>query len=202
MNSVPCIRIVEDEAQVRNLLFRLATSFGYSSRTFSTAEQFIEDDDVSEPGCVLVDLTLPGMNGVELVKWISQQSLPLSCIVVTGFGDIQTAVQCLKVGAVDFLEKPVDSEALLKTLNNAISADAAQRTTYQRAIDLKNQFAMLTAREQQVFTYLAEGLSSKQISYRLKLSSRTVEKYRGQVMKKLGFDSLADLIRAAVQIGL
>ena len=197
----PCVRIVDDDQAIRKLLTILVESWGYSSRAYASAEHFMSEDRLSDPGCVLVDLEMPGASGAELVGWLIQQPDPLPAIVVTGSGSVRSAVQCLKTGATEFLEKPIDRKALLDQIRGSVALDASQRILRQRMAVLRQYYASLSPREQQVIQYLAEGLSTKQIAGKLGLASKTVEHLRGRVMTKMHAESLADVVRAVVELG-
>ncbi len=197
----PCVRIVDDDQAIRKLLTILVESWGYSSRAYVSAEHFMSEDRLSDPGCVLVDLEMPGPSGTELVGWLIQQPDPLPAIVLTGSGSVRSAVQCLKSGATEFLEKPIDRKALLDQIRGCVALDASQRILRQRMAVLRQYYASLSPREQQVIQYLAEGLSTKQIAGRLGLASKTVEHHRGRVMTKMHAKSLADVVRAVVDLG-
>jgi len=197
----PCVRIVDDDQAIRKVLTILVESWGYSSRAYVSAEHFMSEDRLSDPGCVLVDLEMPGASGTELVGWLIQQPDPLPAIVVTGRGSVRSAVQCLKTGATEFLEKPIDRKALLDQIRGSVALDASQRILRQKMAVLRQYYASLSPREQQVIQYLAEGLSTKQIAGKLGLASKTVEHLRGRVMTKMHAESLADVVRAVVELG-
>ncbi len=197
---LPCIRIIEDESALRQFLVLLIHSHGFSCRAYDSAERFISNDNLAEPGCVLADLNLPGLNGAELVDWIGTQLDPLPTIILTGFGSIRAAVQCLKNGVIGFLEKPVDSLVLLDLVREAVELDTVNRTARHNHSVIESRYSKLSAREHEVFAYLAQGLHSKQIANRMELSSKTVEKHRSNVMKKMEADSIAELVRAAIEL--
>ena len=196
------IRIVEDEPAIRKLLMILVQSIGFSARAYESAEQFMSDDCLTDPGCVLVDLGLKDVSGADLIAWISRQPTPLPTIVVSGQGSIQSAVECLKSGAVDFLEKPVDPARLQVVVGEAVARNANDRVASQRLAETRLRYAKLSNREQQVLSFLAEGLSSKQIAAQLGLSSKTVEHHRAHVMQKMQSNSLAEVVKAYVSLGL
>ncbi len=196
-----CIRIVDDDPAIRKLLAIFVESFGYSSRAYTSAEHFMSEDQLSDPGCVLIDVVMPGINGAVLVEWLNRHSDPLPTIVVTGCGSVESAVLCMKCGATDFLEKPIDRTTLLDKIRGAVMLDANQRVLRQRLAVLRQRYATLSPREQQVAQYLAEGLSTKQIAGKLGLASKTVEHHRARVMKKMHAESLAEIVRALVTLG-
>ena len=197
-----CIRIVEDDAAIRKLLGILISSQGYLTRIYESAERFMMEDGLSDPGCVLIDLELPGISGVELVTWISGQKDPLPTIVVTGNGNVQAAVRCLKSGATEFVEKPFDRADLLNKIQSAVTLDENQRAVRQRLSVLRKNYGSLSKREKEVINYLAEGLSSKQVAGKLGLAAKTVEHCRARIMEKMHAESFAEIVRAIVELGL
>ena len=200
-DNLAWVRIVEDEPAIRKLLMTLVQSIGFSARAYESAEQFMSEDCLTDPGCVLVDLGLKDISGAALITWISRQPASLPTIVVSGQGSIQSAVECLKSGAVDFLEKPVDPARLLAVVSEAVVKDADARVASQHLAETRLRYARLSAREQQVLSFLAEGLSTKQIAGLLELSSKTVEHHRAHVMQKMQSSSLAEVVKAYVSLG-
>lgn len=201
-NHAACIRIIDDDPAVRLFITRLIESSGYATRRYGSAEQFMSEDDASEPGCVLIDVDLPGLNGTDLVEWIGRRAYVIPTIVVTGNGTVPVAVQCLKLGAIDFLEKPINSAMLLDSVGRAVKLDAEQRTDNARLGDYQRDYLTLSDREKEVLALLSQGLISKQIARQLQLSVRTVEKHRINVMKKMHADTVADVVRAYIKLGL
>ncbi|MGZ6014485.1 MAG: response regulator FixJ [Phenylobacterium sp.] len=193
--------IDDDEAIRRSLSFLLRTS-GLASRTFDSAEDFLAVARDLAAGCVITDVRMPGLDGIELVRRISEMKLPLSTIVITGHGDIALAVEAMKAGAIDFIEKPFKEELLLAAVRKALSPDdrAAKddgdRQRYQAA------FAGLSKREREVLEQVVVGKTSKVIAYDLGISPRTVEVYRAGMMMKTGAKSLSELVRMALMAGL
>ncbi|HEX5263221.1 MAG TPA: response regulator FixJ [Phenylobacterium sp.] len=191
----------DDEAIRRSLSFLLRTS-GHGVRTFESAEIFLDEARDLDRGCVISDVRMPGMDGIELVRRISAERLPLSVIVITGHGDIALAVEAMKAGAVDFLEKPFKEDVLLAAVEKALNAEAragqeeAGRQRYQAV------FANLSRREREVLELVVTGKTSKVIAYDLGISPRTVEVYRAGMMMKTGAKSLSELVRMALMAGL
>lgn len=200
--ALPCVRIVEDEAGTRKLFAILVENDGFSCRAYESAEQFMAHDNLADPGCVLVDLELNGLGGAELVRWISLQSNPLPSIVVTGYGSARSAVQCLKSGALDFLEKPIDSDRLLELIRGAVETDAELRSRRYRLAEIRHLYENLSPREKQVMLAVSQGLSTKLIATQLGIAAKTVEHHRGRVMTKMKVDSVAELVRAVVELNL
>ena len=191
--------IDDDEAIRRSLSFLLRTS-GLVARTYETAEAFIAEAPNLAAGCVITDVRMPGMDGIELVRRLVEAKLPLSAIVITGHGDIALAVEAMKVGAVDFIEKPFKEEVLLRAVERALAGgvppDAAARQRDRTALDA------LSPRERQVLEGVVAGKTSKIIARDLDISPRTVEVHRAGMMMKTGAKSLSELVRMALLAGL
>jgi len=191
--------IDDDEAIRRSLSFLLRTS-GLVARTYETAEAFFAEAPNLAAGCVITDVRMPGMDGIELVRRLAEAKLPLSAIVITGHGDIALAVEAMKAGAVDFIEKPFKEEALLRAVERALAGgvlpDAAARHRDRTALDA------LSPRERQVLEGVVAGKTSKLIARDLDISPRTVEVHRAGMMMKTGAKSLSELVRMALIAGL
>ncbi len=202
IDEAPCVRIVDDEPAIRRLLGQIIAQCGLRFRCFESAEQFMSDDDLTEPGCVLIDLNLNGLRGEDLVLWISKQSNPLPTLVITGKGSALLAVKCIKGGASDYLEKPVKPLELLIRVRQAVEQDARQRVLTQHVEILRERFETLSAREKSVLQQVAHGLSSKQIAFQLGISTRTIELHRAHVMQKMHLESVADAVKVIIELGL
>jgi two-component system response regulator FixJ len=200
-NSSEVYVIDDDEAIRRSLAFLLRTA-GLPSRAFDSAEAFLAEAGDLAPGCVITDVRMPGIDGIELVRRVAEAKLPLSTIVITGHGDIALAVEAMKGGAVDFLEKPFKDEVLLAAVQRALDADS--RATQQDEDKQRYQaaFAALSRREREVLEQVVVGKTSKVIAYDLGISPRTVEVYRAGMMMKTGAKSLSELVRMALRAGL
>lgn len=186
--------IVEDDAAVRDSLGVLLGLNGYRTQSFACAEDFLE---VYRPsaGCLLLDIRMPGMNGLELQAALLRKPPSLPIIVMTAHGDVATVRTALKSGAVEFLEKPVDPDALLAAVRTALDTDAAQWRALQKAAQIKRQLDILTAREQQVMELITKGCNNGAIALKLGISPRTVEVHKARVMEKLQVGSVAELVR-------
>ena len=191
--------IVEDDAAVRDSLGLLLGLKGYRTQSFSCAEDFLRVYQPSWAGCLLLDIKMPGMSGLELQKALRQQNLALPIIIMTAHGDVATVRTALKSGAVDYLEKPVDPDALLTAIRSALDADAAHRRTARDAEGTKQRLSILTARERQVMELVTTGCHNREIAATLGISPRTVEVHKARVMEKLQVDSVPELVRVVLR---
>jgi two-component system response regulator FixJ len=191
--------IVEDDAAVRDSLGLLLGLKGYRTQSFGCAEDFLRVYQPSWAGCLLLDIRMPGMSGLELQEALRQQSLALPIIIMTAHGDVATVRTALKSGAVDFLEKPVDPDALLTAIRSALDADAAQRRDARDAESTNQRLSILTARERQVMELVAKGCHNREIATTLGISPRTVEVHKARVMEKLQVESVPELVRIVLR---
>lgn len=198
MNPEPIVFVVDDDEAILHSLQLLIESVGMQARTFPSATRFLESYQTDQAGCVIADIRMPGMSGLEMQAHLSglQPSPPV--IFLTGHGDIATAARAMRAGAVDFLEKPFSSDLLLERIRDAIKIDATRREKHALRIELAARFSQLTPRENQVMGLVVDGLSNRQIAAELKLSEKTVEAHRAAVMEKTQAGSLAQLVRMAV----
>jgi FixJ family two-component response regulator len=187
--------IVEDDAAVRDSLVILLGLKGYRTQAFGCAEDFLGVYKPSWPGCLLLDIRMPGMSGLELQQTLREQDLDLPIIVMTAHGDIATVRTALKSGAVDFLEKPVDPPALLAVIKVALDADAARRRAARDLESTNQRLSVLTARERQVMELVAKGCHNREIAVTLGISPRTVEVHKSRVMEKLQVANIPELVR-------
>ena len=193
----PLIHVVDDDASMRTALLKLLTEVGFEVRGYSSAGEFLLQDAPDRPGCVLLDMRMPGPSGLDLQAAMRRQNLMLPVIFLTGHATVASSVTAMKAGAVDFLTKPVKREVLLDALRRALAADATRRTAQEDASRLQARFASLTPRQRQVFDHIVAGKLNKQIAYELDIAERTVKREREQVMLKLDASSVADLGRLA-----
>lgn len=196
----PTIHVVDDDDSVRKAVTRLLRAAGYEVRSYASAGEFVLSWQTDAPGCIVLDVHMPGPSGLELQDAFSKRDNALPIIFLTGHGDIPMSVRAIRAGAVDFLTKPVQREALLSAIEAALARDAQQRSSRQRECALKASFESLTARERAVFGLVVSGKLNKQIAAELGMAERTVKAHRAQVMEKMHVASLAELIRAAEQL--
>jgi len=186
--------IVEDDAAVRDSLGVLLGLQGYRTQSFACAEDFLQTYKPSA-GCLVVDIRMPGLSGLDLQAVLLKQQPPLPVIVITAHGDVPTAKTAFKAGAIDFIEKPVDPDALLAAVRTALRADAVQRVAAERAEQVQRQLQTLTAREREVMELITRGCSNVEIAATLHISPRTVEVHKARVMEKLHVRKVAELVR-------
>ena len=200
MTSHAVVHLVDDDESLRSALQRLLTAAGYRVRTYASAGEFLLEPPVDAPGCLLLDLHMPGPSGLDLQEALKRHGVRLPVIFLTGHGDLPTGVRAMKAGAVDFLTKPVERETLFGAVGRAIEVDAKQRTARSNQSDLQGRYAQLTAREREVLDLIVAGKLNKQIAGDLGIAERTVKAQRAQVMAKLGATNAAELGRIAAQL--
>lgn len=191
--------LVDDDASIRDALSLLIALKGLRSSVFASAEDFLAVYNPSWRGCLLTDLKMQGMSGLDLQHALQERGVQLPVVVLTAHGDVNTARAALKNGAVDFLEKPVNDEVLIDVLMNALRIDEERHRTQTQQAQTTARLARLTAREREVLDALADGLSHKEIAEKLSISARTVEVYKARMMDKLQCGTLADVVRLAIE---
>jgi FixJ family two-component response regulator len=194
------IHIVDDDESLRQALQRQLMAAGHRVRTYASAGEFLLAPPADAPGCLLLDLAMPGPTGLDLQDALGRHGIRLPVIFLTGHGDLSTGVRAMKAGAVDFLTKPVERAALLDAIARALEADAVRRASRGADAELRARFAQLTPRERNVFEMVVAGLLNKQIAARLGIGERTVKAQRAQVMAKLGAANAAELGRIAAEL--
>jgi len=199
MAATPLIHVVDDDEAVRDSLTVLLEAAGFAVRTYGSATGLL-GASLGTIGCVLTDVRMPEMDGLELQRRLREAGAPLPVIVMTGHGDVPIAVEAMKAGAADFLEKPFDDEQLLASLRRAIAASERVRDEAEAAADIMTRLATLTPKEHEVLDKLVEGLPNKTIAYDLGSSPRTVEVHRARVMEKMGARSLPELVRMTIAV--
>jgi FixJ family two-component response regulator len=201
-HATPIVFVVDDDISVRESLELLIRSEGWQPETFESAQEFLAHPRALVPSCLVLDVSLPGLNGLELQKRVAIERTDVPIIFITGYGDVPMTVQAMKAGAVEFLTKPFSDHVLLSAIRNAIerSQTALGHEAEMRA--LRDRYASLTRREREVMALVASGLLNKQVGGELGISEITVKAHRGQAMQKMKADSLADLVKMAARLGL
>jgi FixJ family two-component response regulator len=200
--TVPVVFVVDDDTAILKALARLIVANGLEAQTFASPAAFLEAHDPQVPGCAVLDVAMPGLNGLELQEALTDRDVMRPVVFITGRGDIPTSVRAMKAGAVDFLTKPVEERALLCAVDVAIRNDAEARA-HRAAMDtMRRCCAMLTARELQVFAHVVAGQLNKQIAGHLGIAEKTIKVHRAHVMEKMQARSLADLVRMAERLEL
>lgn len=194
--------VVDDDISVRESLSALLQKSGWSVETFVSAQEFLAKPPVFVPNCLVLDVALPGLNGLDLQKRIAVERPGMPIIFITGHGDIPMTVQAMKAGAVEFLTKPFKSEVLLQSVRNALERSKALLGREEEIQTLKARYADLTTRERDVMALVVIGLLNKQVGSRLGISEVTVKKHRGNAMRKMKAESLAELIKMAARLRL
>jgi len=196
------IAIVDDDASVQRGLQRLVRSAGWKVETFASAQEFLARSRTELPNCVLLDLQLPGLSGLDLQKRMAEVGLEIPIVFLTGHGNIPVSVQAMKAGAVQFLTKPVDEQELLQAIEEAVERDRRTRQQQVEMSELRDRYESLTGREQEVMQKVISGMLNKQIAADLKITEDTVKFHRGHIMRKMNADSLADLVRMAKDLAI
>jgi two-component system response regulator FixJ len=200
-SGTPTVLIVDDDPAIRRSLATLVETLHVQARAFASAEEFLEAYDSANPGCVLLDVRIPGASGLELLERLVGDEARLPVVVLTGYGDVPTAVRAMRLGALNFLEKPYRDQQLWEAIQEALRWDAANRSRLAHAEEIRQRMARLTAGERDVLDYLVQGNSNKAIAARLGLSVRAVEVRRAKVMQKMGADSLAEVVLMVFDLG-
>ena len=198
----PIVFVVDDDVSVRESLELLIKFAGWQPETFASAGEFLARPRTATPNCLVLDISLPDLNGLELQKLIASDRTDMPIIFITGHGDVPMTVQAMKAGAVEFLTKPFDDEVLLSAILHAIKRSAAVLDDQAEIAALSSSYESLTPREQDVLQLVVAGMLNKQIGLKLGISEITVKAHRGKMMQKMKADSLADLVKTALRLGL
>jgi len=185
--------VIDDDAAVRDSIAELVESVGLQAEGYASASTFLEAFHPERAGCLVLDVRMPGMSGLVLQERLNELGVTIPVIVLTGHGDVPMAVEAMRSGAVDFIQKPYREQALLDSINAALALDATSRTSCSAADDLEQQLAALTEREQEVLNQTLSGLTSKEIARELAISPRTVEAHRQNLLRKLGIRTVKEL---------
>ena len=194
--------VVDDDVSVRDGLGSLIRSAGLRVETFGSAQEFLARPPADVPSCLVLDVRLPGLSGLDLQKRMAEVGLEIPIVFLTGHGNIPASVQAMKAGAVEFLTKPLDEETLLQAIHEAVERDRRSREHHAQMRALRERYESLTAREQQVMREVVSGLLNKQVAAELNITEFTVKIHRGHVMRKMRADSLPDLVRMAQALGI
>ena len=198
----PTVHVVDDDTSFLAAISRLLRANGFAVKTYSSAREFLERRDADAPGCVLADLQMPGVTGLELQAALEQSGNPLPIVFLTGHGDIPSSVRAMRGGAEDFLEKLASKKALLDAVNRALARDARERNTRDRQLELRARFDTLSERELEVLSHVVWGRLNKQIADDLGIHERTVKLHRTAITTKLNVQSVAELTRLTQEAGI
>jgi two-component system response regulator FixJ len=198
--SAATIFVIDDHAAVREALGEMLSVFGYGVKTYESADVFLRELDRPHIGCIVADVRMPGTDGLGLVRELARRKIALPVILISGHADVPMAVAAIKSGAEDFIEKPVDDAQLVAAINRALAQLAGQRSPRSQDA-LAEKFDRLTPRQVEIFDLVVEGFTSQAIAAALKISVRTVESYRAEVMEKMRAESVAALVRQAIRLG-
>ena len=193
----PVVHIVDDDDSLRQGLGSLLRSIGLNTRTYCSTQELLESECLDAPGCIVLDIRLPGMSGLDFQEQLVQLGIRLPVILMTGHGDIPMSVRAMKAGAVDFLAKPFRDQDMIDAVTVAISRDRTQRERDSQSLAIVDRYATLSPREREVMASVTAGRLNKQVAGQLGLSEVTVKIHRGAAMRKMGARSLADLVRMA-----
>ena len=198
----PVVFIIDDDPSVREGVGDLLRSVGLGVESFGSAQEFLQNQRSSAPGCIVLDVRLPGGSGLEFQRALAQSGILLPVVFITGHGDIPMSVRAIKSGAVEFLTKPLREQELLDAVQAGIERDKARRQQEKDVSELRTRFDSLTSREREVLPLVVTGRPNKQIAFELELSEMTVKVHRGQIMRKMRARSLVDLVRMADKLGI
>jgi FixJ family two-component response regulator len=198
----PVVLVLDDDMSVRNALRRLLTAAGWAADSFGSLGEMLQCADVDRAGCVLMDVRLPGLSGLEIRSLLRSAGYDMPVIYMTGYADVPTSVRAMKEGAVDFLAKPIDERELLHAVQSAVTTDLAMRRARAAQLALEQRWSTLTNRERQVLALVVAGMLNKQVAWRLGTGEKTIKVHRRRVMDKMQVGSLAELVRVAQRLGI
>ncbi len=202
MSNEPTVFVVDDDQAVRKALRLLISSLGLNVQTFASAQEFLDAYREDQPGCILLDVRLPGLSGLELQRRLAAGAIKIPIIFITGHGDIPMAVKAIQRGAIDFIEKPFTEQVLLDSVHEAIETDVQIRRQDAAAAVVATRVARLTPKEHQVMEHVIAGKSTKVIAAEMQISQKTVDFHRNHILEKLGVESPSQLVRMALMAGI
>ena len=202
MKCEPTVFVVDDDEAMRHSLEWLIASAGLRAQSFGSAEEFLRTYYPGQAGCLLLDVRMPGMSGLELQAYLAREEIRIPVVIITGHGDVAMAVKAMRAGALDFIEKPFNVEALIASLRAALDADQRRRVDRLQMAEIARRLAELTPREHEVMAMVTEGRSNREIAAALGVSTKTVEAHRSRVMDKMRAESLAELVRMCLVAGI
>lgn len=201
MSAKDLVQIIDDDDALRDSLTFLLSSAGIEAKSYESAGAYLNDPQRGAAGCIITDVRMPGMSGIDLLRKLKSDGVSLPVIVMTGHGDVPLAVEAMKLGAFDFIEKPFDDDALLASVRGALGVQEKHSRVESQRQEIESRLTQLSTRERQVLDGLVAGQANKVIAYELGISPRTVEIYRANVMTKMQANSLSDLVRMALVTG-
>tara|TARA_R110002110_G_scaffold139432_3_gene326065 strand:- start:4119 stop:4742 length:624 start_codon:yes stop_codon:yes gene_type:complete len=202
MTNEALVYVVDDIEANRDLLLTLLKKNGIATEAFGTADQFLDEMTIDRPGCILLDIRMPGMDGLTALRELQSRECPLPVIMVTAHGDVPVAIEAMKSGAFDFVEKPIKTQQVLASVEQAIGISHRNMLDRQELLKAREGLESLSQRERDVLNLIAGGLMNKQIAFELSISQRTVEVHRSRVMEKMGAITVADLVRSSLLVGI
>ncbi|HEY5914883.1 MAG TPA: response regulator [Verrucomicrobiae bacterium] len=202
MSAPGTVYVVDDDAGMRKALARLTQAAGLRSRTFASAAEFLDQESLESPACIVLDIHMPGLSGLDLQAELAKRNLQTPIVFITGYGDVPSSVRAMKAGAVDFLTKPFNNRNLIEVMRNAVRKDASRQAGAAEREAIQRRLGTLTPREMEVLKLVLRGLLNKQIAAELGASEQTIKVHRGRVMDKMQMQSVAELVQAAVKVGL
>jgi FixJ family two-component response regulator len=200
--AAPIVFIVDDDLSVRRTTERLVRTAGFNVQAFTSGREFLKSPRPEGPACLILDVRMPGLDGMQLQKELTQSGINIPIIFITGHGDIPMSVRAMKAGAVEFLTKPFRSQSLLEAIRSAIERDRSAFKVRSESEELRERYQQLTAREREVMTLVVTGMLNKQVAGELATTERTIKFHRANIMQKMQAESLADLVRIAEKLGV
>ena len=199
MATDPIVFVVDDDAAIRNSLRLILETAGHKAVAFASGEEFLQSLQASQPGCLVLDLNMPGLSGLDIQETLVARGIPLPVIILTGFGEVSESVRAMKAGAVDFVEKPYDSKHLLGVIEGALRRDERFRAAEGERQVLLVRLAQLTPREREVMLRIIEGRTTKQIAAEFGVTTQTIDAHRQRVLQKMDADTTTELVRVSVE---